>query len=519
MNNKILIVEDSKVFSRRVKDILEKENYECFQAFSLKEAREMLNKNIFNLIVLDLHLPDGEGDELIRNIQSLSETKVVVMTVDSEKQHREQLFQMGILDYIHKDSNIELSLQELFRVIKRVRQGKFGDILVIDDSKFICKQIQTLLSPRNYDVDSCHSGIEGLERIKKKQYDLVILDFEMGDLNGDEVLLKIKKDPKYKKIPVIMLSGSEDQDRIRKVLKSGANDYIKKPFFIEEFLLKIDFFVENAKKDQKIQSQTNKLNNFVKTLKIKVENEVKKNEQQQLMLFAQSRHAQMGEMLSMIAHQWRQPLNALSLVNQMLVEKYKKDRLNDDEIAKFQERSKKQIEYMSQTIDIFRDFFIPKQEKHKFFIDDVIKEITYIFKPLLEINRITLETVNNTNDKTLYGFSNELNQALLNILNNAKDALEQTSVTDKKIEVLLENKENYLYITIKDNAGGIPVELLPKVFDPYFSTKLKQNGTGLGLYMTKVIIEDKFDGQIEVDNDSLGAKFIIKIPFERTNNV
>jgi len=512
VNKKILIVEDSKVFSQSIKDALEKEKNQCFQAFTFKDAKQAIKDNDFDLIVLDLHLPDGEGDELIKNIKSLIDTKVVVLTADGEKQLREQLFQMGILDYIIKDKNILHTIQELLKIVRRLEKGKFGDVLIVDDSKFICKQIKLLLEPRNYDVDIVYSGEESLKKIKEKQYDLIILDFELPNINGDEVLIQIKKDKNYTSTPILILSGSENQDRIRKVLKSGASDYIKKPFFIEEFILKIDYFIDNSKKDKKILDQTNKLNMFIKTLKIKVENEVKKNEQQQLMLFAQSRHAQMGEMLSMIAHQWRQPLNALSLVNQMIIEKLNSGKIEQSDIDKFQSRSKKQIIYMSETIDSFKNFFTPKSEKEDFYILDTIKDTLFIIEPVLENYNITYNIEVSYEKLSLNGYSKELNQAILNILNNAKDALIQKNISNKFININISQENSDILLYIEDNAGGIPKDIIQKVFDPYFSTKVQKNGTGLGLYMTKTIIEDKFKGTIKVSNKNDGALFKITLP-------
>jgi len=246
-------------------------------------------------------------------------------------------------------------------------------------------------------------------------------------------------------------------------------------------------------------------------LEEKIESEVNKNKEQQLMMLQQSRLAQMGEMISMIAHQWRQPLNNLSLVNQLLISKYKKGKLNDDNVDYFKVNSKKQIELMSTTIDDFRDFFKTEKLKKEFNVLETIENILEITKPIYANSavRIELDVDGDKNYKTV-GFPNALAQAILNIINNAKDALnEHKNDADKEIIISLYKQDSEIIIEILDNAGGIATDIIDNIFDPYFSTKQEKNGTGLGLYMSKMIIEEQLDAKLEVCNELYGAKFTI----------
>jgi signal transduction histidine kinase len=216
----------------------------------------------------------------------------------------------------------------------------------------------------------------------------------------------------------------------------------------------------------------------------------------------------MGEMIAMIAHQWRQPLNNLSLANQFLINKFKRGKLSEDIVEYFKDTSKKQIEQMSTTIDDFRNFFRTEKVKISYSINKVIDDVLQMTEPIYVSNSIEVKYTK-TKECRSYGYPNELGQAFINILNNAKDALVENSVEDRYIVISLNETDDGCTIAIEDNAGGIPEEIIDKIFDPYFSTKGKKNGTGLGLYMTKMIIQEQLDADLSVENTDNGAKFTI----------
>ena len=246
----------------------------------------------------------------------------------------------------------------------------------------------------------------------------------------------------------------------------------------------------------------------------KIGQEVAKNKEQQLLMLQQNRLAQMGEMISMIAHQWRQPLNNLYLVNQLVVSKYNKGKLNDSSIEYFKLNSKKQIDQMSKTIDDFRNFFKTEKVKEEFVVNEVIENTLGMIQDIYASNDISIE-YQKEKKYVAVGFPNTLAQALLNIINNAKDALLDSDVENKKVEIRLSYKEELIFIDIQDNAGGIPENIIEKIFDPYFSTKQDKNGTGLGLYMSKMIINEQGNANISVKNiPSFGANFTISIKGE-----
>lgn len=245
-------------------------------------------------------------------------------------------------------------------------------------------------------------------------------------------------------------------------------------------------------------------------LEIQVQSQIEKNRQQEMILFQQSRHAQMGEMISMIAHQWRQPLNVLSLLAQNIVFKYKLRKLDDTVMDEFKEDSIRQILQMSKTIDDFRDFFKPDKSIKVFDVKHQLAHAVEMLKPIVAGHGIEL-VFQAEEGLRVESFPNEFGQSIINILNNAKDVLlESCGEQHKQIKVnALRGKNLDIIVSIEDNGGGIEEKVMPHIFEPYFSTKDAKHGTGLGLYMTKLIIEEHMHGRINAANTTEGATFEI----------
>jgi len=221
---------------------------------------------------------------------------------------------------------------------------------------------------------------------------------------------------------------------------------------------------------------------------------------------------QMSEVISMIAHQWKQPLNTLSLIEEILIMDYKEGKLDENSIMEFDKNFKKQVNLMNQTITDFKNFMKIEEQQEKFDVDEVINHAIYILKEDFNKNKINIEYETQDDSFKVIGYKNALEQIIINILNNAKDALIDNKIENKKIKINITKTDMEILLTIEDNAGGIPIEIIDKIFNPYFSTKKDKNGTGLGLYIAKVIIEENMNGIIDVENKNEGASFIIKLP-------
>jgi len=253
------------------------------------------------------------------------------------------------------------------------------------------------------------------------------------------------------------------------------------------------------------------------TEKIVTEQELKKKD---AFLLHQSRLAQMGEMLSMIAHQWKQPLSSIA-TTQILIKttlelsKYdlSQEQGRNDFLVFLNERLDRislYVQNLSNTIKDFSDFYKPNKLAKKNSVDVLILKACELIKDSVSSNNIGLSFDLNAKDM-LQLYENEFMQVILNIIQNAKDQLLEKKIDGAKIEVRSYAEQEYVFVEIEDNAGGIKEEHIDKIFDPYFSTKLEKNGTGLGLYMCRMIIGEYHHGDIRVENATHGALFTIKI--------
>jgi len=242
---------------------------------------------------------------------------------------------------------------------------------------------------------------------------------------------------------------------------------------------------------------------FALSLKTKLLMQEQKEQEQ--MLIHQSRLASMGEMLVNISHQWRQPLNRIAsfIMNMQLhiMDNYEKEKYLLEKL----EESQEQLEYMSSTIDDFSNFYKTKKEKEEFYVSESTENAYTIIKSSLVSNNIIIEN-EIKNDFTLTSYPKELSQVILNLMQNAKDAFIINHIHNPKIIITVDENK----IIIQDNAGGIPTDIITKIFEPYFTTKDKHDGTGVGLYMSKMILEKNFNAQISVSNQNDGANFTIE---------
>jgi signal transduction histidine kinase len=240
----------------------------------------------------------------------------------------------------------------------------------------------------------------------------------------------------------------------------------------------------------------------------------KQKEEQANMLLHQSKLAIMGEMISMIAHQWKQPLAGQRAMIGGIQFKKKLGKLNDDFLDENLNSIDDLCVHMAKTIDDFADFFKPNKEKRKTNIKNAIEDCISLTSGVFKKNGINIDILcDNTSDLELTIYDREFKQVVINILNNAKDALVENKIEDKKILVDISKTYTKVIISIADNAGGIPAFALPKLFEPYFSTKSK-NGTGLGLYMSKIIIDDHLSGKLSAFNSDPGAVFKIELDLD-----
>ena len=297
---------------------------------------------------------------------------------------------------------------------------------------------------------------------------------------------------------------SDISDALRKKSPKPIKKYLtKKNEYGEISSLIVDFF--------KKETELEELNT---TLKERVEAEVEKNKQKEQLIYQQSKQAAMGQMLNNIAHQWRQPLNAVSITVGKLEYASKKDILQKEDLDSSLQSIKSLVKQMSDTIDDFRNFFKPDKAKGYFSLLQCLKNSASVVSEAYESQNIKISIICDPQIEC-FGYERELMQVLLVCFGNSKDAIEENGVKEGKITVVgKQTPHGDVSITITDNGGGVKNEIIHDIFDPFFTTKEEGKGSGIGLYMSKQIIEQGMQGSIFAVNSTDGLSVTIEIPKE-----
>ncbi len=286
-------------------------------------------------------------------------------------------------------------------------------------------------------------------------------------------------------------------------------DVTKEVFYKEQLQKKEKELEElNQTLENRVKVKTKELEELNQTLELRVKDEISKNQEKQKVMFWQSRLASLGQMLANIAHQWRQPLTELNLS----IFSMKKAFGNNDaqEFSKFYDESKNIINNMSQTIDDFTNFFRPQKEKYPFKLSESINESLSLLDNITKAEMISVKT--EFKEMEVLGISNELTQVIINLIKNSTDAFISKGILIREISIKTRRDGDFALIELQDNAGGIAKEHLEKIFEPYFTTKHQSRGTGLGLFMSKMICEQGLDGYLDVKSKKGLTTFSIKIP-------
>jgi PAS domain S-box-containing protein len=255
------------------------------------------------------------------------------------------------------------------------------------------------------------------------------------------------------------------------------------------------------------QRELNEINSTLETRIVQTVDELLRKDR---MLITQGRFAVMGEMISNIAHQWRQPLNALGVVIQQVPLLFDTAKFNRGFLEENTSKAMQLIQHMSRTIDDFRNFFSSDKEMTPFRVNQVIRQTVSLIEESFKTNQICI-VFQTEGDPMSNGYPNEYAQVLLNILINARDAFVGRNVDNPRISLRSSAEGEKTVVTITDNAGGIAKEIMDKLFDPYFTTKEPDKGSGIGLFMSKTIIEKNMGGRLTIRNTGSGAEFRIEV--------
>jgi len=313
---------------------------------------------------------------------------------------------------------------------------------------------------------------------------------------------------------VLAIVSPEDWQYIKTLLQDA--------YIIKDFVLKIKHKTYEISGTLSKNMKTNYMKLIFKDVtnyeyeKEKLQNiidvEIKKRLDSEYLLMQQSKLATMGEMIGHIAHQWRQPLAQLGGIFMNLDSAYYFNELDEKYLSEKLENGNKLIKYMSSTIDDFRHFFEPNKQKKSYNISEYIHSSIAIIQASFTFHHIQLNFVTSDESIKSIGFPSEFSQVILNILANAQDIFLARKIQTPTIDIQVTQKNNYICIQIEDNGKGIDKRNIDKIFDIYFTTKERKEGSGLGLYMSKLIIETKLGGEITANNSKKGAVFCISLP-------
>jgi two-component system, NtrC family, sensor kinase len=380
-------------------------------------------------------------------------------------------------------------------------------VLYAEDEFVIQEGITETLELFDINVICAKNGQEGLSIFKSsdKKIDLILTDIKMPKLDGLGMIEKIREIDK--EIPVIVTTAHQETNFLMQSIELNISAYVLKPidiYKLEESLIKA---IESKVLREEIIEKNKKL-----------EIEIAKNEEKQKIMEAQSRFAAMGEMIGMIAHQWRQPLASIgtasfNLKYKLLAQEYDLETKEGREYqSTFFKKKLDEIELYVQnlttTIDDFRNFFKTDKAYVRANINNPIKNTLKIMQEDLTSNNIDV-ILNLSSQTSIDIYENEIAHVIINILKNAQDKFLEKNIKNAKIEIETTDLENGVKVDIYDNGGGIEKDNLDIIFEPYFSTKKEKNGTGIGLYMSKIIVEKNHKGKIYASNIKEGVCFSI----------
>jgi len=365
-------------------------------------------------------------------------------------------------------------------------------ILVIDDTESNLDMLMAIL--KNYDVIPALSGKEALEIVKNEKIDLILLDIMMPEMDGYEVCRRLKSEEATRSIPIIFITAKTDEESIELGYSIGGIDYVTKPFKPRELLARAKTQLD--------------LKGYQESLEAQVESEISQRLAQEKMLIQNAKLAEMGEMMGAIAHQWKQPISAISLFVMNLESEAEQGKLSLDSLREMASKINHQLLFLSETIDDFRHFFKPDKERVLFDLKDEVKRVIDILAPQLLLHKIEVKC--EIENHLLEGYKNEFKQVVLNLINNSKDAIIEHGI-EGFIRLYSRIEGEFLALYVEDNGGGIAPEMLDQIFTPHHSTK-GETGTGIGLSLAKKIITEHHQGEISFSNTDQGALFRVALP-------
>ncbi|MGE4295605.1 MAG: response regulator [Campylobacterales bacterium] len=382
-------------------------------------------------------------------------------------------------------------------------------ILYVEDDQKLCDETAALLRLLFKEVKTAADGEAGLELFRfDGPFDLVLTDIYMPKMDGIELTRKIREIDEEQ--PIVVISAHEESHYLISLINLGVDHFVLKPVEISR-MMEVLYKVSRRINDER------ELKGFHEYLKQRVEEEFSKRRESEALLIQQSKMAVLGEMIGAIAHQWRQPLTALSILLQDMHECAEHGGIQKEQLLSDTTEGLRQVAFMNQTVEDFRSFLKPSKNREPFDVKESLQSVLGLISKLLAGQEIGVEITGGETPAVVTGYPNEFKQALLNLFANATDAINARRAAQRgtgagliRIE-LTRSAGGELSVSFEDNGGGIDAAILGRIFEPYFSTK-GESGTGIGLYIAKTIIESGMGGTLTALNTQGGARFEIRLP-------
>ena len=378
-------------------------------------------------------------------------------------------------------------------------------ILYVEDNQDVQRELVKFLKIYTHNLFVASNAQDALELFKQYKQNIIITDINMPKMTGIELARKILAIESS--VHIIFTTAHNESEYLLEAIDLQVDGYLLKPIDLQKFEKKLD-------KIKKILSQEKQLLEYQENLELKIEEEMRKSKLKEVMLYKQTKLAQTGELLNMIAHQWRQPLNAISANIITLEVKNELKILTEKQLEKGFSNIKEQTQRLSQIIDNFMKFNKEKDLK-LFFLYNAIEEAYRVIQSQFKTLEIDVE-IDIAKNITVYHHEHYIEHIILNLLTNSRDAFEENNIQNRKVIFYTEITNETIKLFVRDNAGGISKEVLENIFDPYFTTKSEGKGTGIGLYMSKNMMESVPKNTLSVFSNDSETTFILEFFIDKT---
>lgn len=555
----ILVVEDSATQALKLQHVLETEGFAVDCAFSAEEALEMVNRRLPNLIVADYHLPGIQGDELCRQIHTNLSTRsvpILMLTADETQATELHGLESGADDFVAKSENSNILLLRIHNLLRKSRHDmpvmdatrslfRRARVLIIDDSPTYRESLAHELREEGCEVVQVHSGADGLLQLRDGDFDCVMVDMIMPEMDGVEVCRELsrRRSPTDAPLVVLMLSANEAKENVAQALEAGADDFIgkstgmsvlrarlrallRRKFVLEQNQRILDEFKQRELETLRTQAEKEAaearalLADDLARANLELAEANQKLRETQVHLIQSEKMASLGQLVAGIAHEINNPLS-FALSNVFSMQSWLSDVLERDTALAQETRDKiakacLRLSDTGQGLERVRELVIKlrtfsRLDEGEFKRIDLRDSIDSVLLFLRHKLRDRIEVVRDFQGHTeLDCYAGQLNQVLMNIIANAVDAIAGAG----QITIFTRIQDSRFLIGVRDSGAGIEVQHLDHIFDPFFTTKPPGKGTGLGLAISYKIIQ-AHNGHIEVDSQpGHGTEVRIFIPLD-----